>query len=253
MKQASGNGSRGGNERGGNRRGAAPPPKGGTVLGLFVGLILGLVVALSVAWYLTRHTDNPFSSKAATPTAAPSKSEAPWDPAKPEPKPETKPGSAASAANSATPGADEKQRFDFYKILPGSEEARTQAPAKPPLTGPPSGPNAPAAGSVSSAAPPPGSPSADSANPAQVLAAAPATRDVYFLQAGAFQNSVDADNLKARLALIGVEANVIAGDGWQRVRIGPFNRLDQINRLRTTLTQNGIAASLVKVAQPVTQ
>ena len=136
MKQASGNRSHGGNERGGNRRGVAPPPRGGTVLGLFVGLILGLVVALSVAWYLTRNTDNPFASKTSVATVKLGKTEAPWDPAKPEPKPEAKPGTTTGVANGAATGADEKQRFDFYKILPGSEEARSQTPAKPPLDRP---------------------------------------------------------------------------------------------------------------------
>jgi flagellar hook-length control protein FliK len=31
------------------------------------------------------------------------------------------------------------------------------------------------------------------------------------------------------------------------VRIGPYSKVDEINRLRQTLAQNGIEASLVKV------
>jgi cell division protein FtsN len=74
----------------------------------------------------------------------------------------------------------------------------------------------------------------------------------FILQAGSFQNPADADNLKARLALLGVEAGVepvnLAEKGtWYRVRIGPYSKVDEINRLRQTLAQNGIDASLVKL------
>src|SRR6266566_382863 len=77
-------------------------------------------------------------------------------------------------------------------------------------------------------------------------------KDSYFLQAGSFQNPADADNLKARLALMGMEANVepanLAEKGvWYRVRLGPFTRIDEINRLRQQLAQNGVDASLIKI------
>ncbi len=79
-----------------------------------------------------------------------------------------------------------------------------------------------------------------------------APKDSYFLQAGSFQNPADADNLKARLALMGMEANVepanLAEKGvWYRVRLGPFTRIDEINRLRQQLAQNGVDASLVRI------
>jgi 5-methyltetrahydropteroyltriglutamate--homocysteine methyltransferase len=62
----------------------------------------------------------------------------------------------------------------------------------------------------------------------------------------------DADNLNAKLALMGMEANVgpanVAGKGvWYRVRLGPYTRVDEINRIRQQLTQNGVEVSLVKV------
>ena len=71
-----------------------------------------------------------------------------------------------------------------------------------------------------------------------------ASKDVYFVQAGAFQNPADADNLKARLALAGLMASVepatLPDKGiWYRVRLGPFTELDEINRVRSTLAQNG--------------
>ena len=79
-----------------------------------------------------------------------------------------------------------------------------------------------------------------------------AAKSQYYLQAGAFQNEGDADNLKAKLALMGVEATIqtatVPDKGiWHRVRVGPYNNVDDLNRMRTTLTQNGVTASLVKV------
>jgi cell division protein FtsN len=74
---------------------------------------------------------------------------------------------------------------------------------------------------------------------------------LYYLQAGAFQNADDADNLKAQLALLGVEAEIqtteIAGKGmFHRVRVGPFRAMDQVNSTRSLLAQNNIPATLVK-------
>ncbi len=87
-------------------------------------------------------------------------------------------------------------------------------------------------------------------NVAPTPVAAPQTT-LYYLQAGAFQNPADADNLKAQLALLGVEAAIQTselGDRgiFHRVRIGPFRAMDEINRTRTLLTQNNIPATLVK-------
>lgn len=78
---------------------------------------------------------------------------------------------------------------------------------------------------------------------------------LYYLQAGAFQNPADADNLKAQLALLGVEAAIQTselGDKgiFHRVRIGPYHAMDEINRTRTLLTQNNIPATLVKEIPP---
>jgi cell division protein FtsN len=80
---------------------------------------------------------------------------------------------------------------------------------------------------------------------------ATASTPLYYLQAGAFQNPSDADNLKAQLALLGVEASIqtrALGDKgvFHRVRVGPFRAMDEINRTRALLTQNNIPATLVK-------
>ena len=77
-------------------------------------------------------------------------------------------------------------------------------------------------------------------------------KDVYFIQAGSFQNPAEADNQKARLAILGFESSVEPANlpdkgTWYRVRMGPYAKLDEINKVRQALAQNGIDASLIKV------
>jgi len=119
----------------------------------------------------------------------------------------------------AKSGQPERPRFDFYKILPGQEEPVTERDLKA---------------------------------AAKAGDKAGASADLYFVQAGAFQNPADADNLKARLALIGLVASVEPASlpdrgTWYRVRLGPYNQLEEINRVRATLAQNGVDASLVRI------
>ena len=86
--------------------------------------------------------------------------------------------------------------------------------------------------------------------------AAPAAPTLhYYLQAGAFQNADDADNLKAQLALLGLEAEIqtsdIADKGvFHRVRVGPFRAMDEVDSTRSLLAQNNIPATLVKETPP---
>ena len=85
-------------------------------------------------------------------------------------------------------------------------------------------------------------------------ASTPAAKEAFFLQAGSFQNAPDADNLKARLALVGIEASIqttnLPDKGvWHRVRIGPYADVEELNRVRSVLKQNGVDAALVKVRE----
>ena len=80
-------------------------------------------------------------------------------------------------------------------------------------------------------------------------AATPAPR--VYLQAGAFHNPSDADNLKAQLAMLGVEAAILTVEipdkgVLHRVRIGPFRAMEDVDRTRSLLSQNNIAATLVR-------
>jgi cell division protein FtsN len=114
---------------------------------------------------------------------------------------------------------EDKPRFDFYRILPGQEEPVTDRQLR---------------------------------EAAKQAAKPGATKDTYFLQAGSFPNPADADNLKARLAFMGIEATVVSANLaekgiWYRVRLGPYTQIDEINRLRQQLAKNGVDASLVRI------
>jgi cell division protein FtsN len=206
--------------RAGSRQTNIRRARGGFLLGVVVGLILGLGVALGVAFYLNK-TPIPFAPRAKSDeTGAAAK--APGIAGMPQGS-----GQLPSFAAAKPP---EKPRYDFYKILPGGEEPTQGKPAAAPST------PAPAA---SAPAPAPGKP------PPAV------TNDPYFIQVGSFQNPADADNHKAQLAILGLECSVepttLPDKGtWYRVRIGPFTKLEDINRVRRTLAQNGIKSTLVK-------
>jgi cell division protein FtsN len=105
-------------------------------------------------------------------------------------------------------------KFDFYTILPDTESTVTEQEIK---------------------------------NSSKTV-----KKDNYFLQVGAFPNSADADNMKAKLALLGFEAVVqtatIPEKGvWHRVRVGPLRDVDQINKIRSELTAGGFNTDLIKV------
>lgn len=94
-------------------------------------------------------------------------------------------------------------------------------------------------------------PGGDSAPAPQTAPAEPPAADKVYLQAGAFQDPADADNLKARLSLMGIEAGVqkvdIAGKGvFHRVRAGPFASQQEADATRARLAQEGIESSVVR-------
>lgn len=118
-------------------------------------------------------------------------------------------GTANSGASSGKP------RFEFYKVLTDKQDKSGAAPTRPAEKP-----------KVADHKPTPG-------------------YEPHLLQAGSFQNADDAEKLKAKLALLGVEANVqsatIPDKGiWYRVRLGPYKTEDEVNRARGFLKQNGV-------------
>ena len=73
---------------------------------------------------------------------------------------------------------------------------------------------------------------------------------IYYLQAGAFHDMSDAESTRGKLALLGFEAAIsdrsTDAGVLHRVRIGPFNQLEAMNRARTKLSENGIDVAVVR-------
>jgi cell division protein FtsN len=73
----------------------------------------------------------------------------------------------------------------------------------------------------------------------------------YLLQAGAFRTPDDADAMRARLTLLGLDARVFpieqSGTTLYRVRVGPYGQIEEINRVRKELAENGIDSQVVRL------
>jgi cell division protein FtsN len=195
-----------------NSGSAAPTGRGSPIwVGILIGLLVGLCIALGVALYINKGA-NPFLQKQKAAETSTGKS-----------TDSQKDSTAAQTSKPSEPAGEKhvkngevKPRFDFYKILPGTEEAVTDKQFK--------------------------------------RASPTATKEVYFLQVAAFQNPSDADNLKARLALAGIETQIQTatlpdGQIWHRVRVGPFSNQDELSKSRAALKENKLEANLIKVRE----
>ena len=217
----------------------SPAPRAGDnrvnhplLLGMIIGLLLGVVISLAVALWLNR-LSNPFVDKGKGVEPLPKIGS-------PQPPPPAEAARAAEQAakgktpeKSAKPG--ERPRFEFYQILPGDKEV-TEREAKAAAAAPKTASAAPAA---------PGKPGSSPASPK------PHSGETYWLQAGAFSDEKEADNLKARIALTGLEASVrpvtIPDKGTlYRVRLGPYQSLDDANRIKVALSQNGVGVAIIR-------
>jgi len=151
-----------------------------------------------------------------------------------------------SAQTAPTP--PDKPRFDFHQILPEMEvvvsEEELADPALPPPKRPPKPaqrqePSKPSQPEPQQAAKPetPKTPAADSAS--------------YLVQIASFRQSSDAERLKAKLALLGVQARIqqvtVNGKAYHRVRTGPYKGKQEVNKTRSLLSGNGLDSIAIKV------
>lgn len=255
--------------------------KGGTLFGVLLGLGLATILAGVAVWFLYT-APTPFIDKqvtaAKTGTAAQQQAQiqsamqgmqgmAAGTPVPVAPPPLALPGKPGDMPP--------EKRFQFYDILAGKKDAvpetssnsANKTPNKPQGM---SGMNGMAgmAGNNSSTKPPvkdkdsSDTTSKDAAKEAKEKEAAAAREKEaaaregnkppsrFYLQAGSFSKLHDADNQKARLALLGIASSVqpVAIDDrtLYRVRLGPFNRMEEASRVRSELAISGIEANLVK-------
>ena len=208
--------------------------RGSTLTGIIIGLIIGLGIAVVVALVITKG-QSPFTDRS------------------------NKMGRPADLAPS--------QATDPNKPLYGNRDAAREAnreiaeranrPEPAPAPAPDADPPGQAVGGLGGnqaqpAAPSAPAPAAAPAPSAPAPVAAPAGGDgyIYYLQAGAFREMSDAENTRAKLALLGFEAAIsdrsTDGGVLHRVRVGPYNQVEAMNKARAKLLDSGIDVAIVR-------
>lgn len=192
--------------------------------GMIVGILIGVAVSLGVALYVTR-APVPFVDKVPTHTAEQDAAE-----------------------------EERNRNWDPNAPLHGRNPARPQPPAPAPSAVEPAEPAKPA--SSADSVPPAGAqPEAEQATDAQAVQrpapAAAEANEIYFVQTGAFARMEDAEQQRARLAMLGLTARITereqAGRTVYRVRVGPFNVRGDAESVRERVAGNGLEAALVRM------
>lgn len=182
---------------------------GNTLTGFIIGLVIGLSIAVVVALVINK-ASTPFTNK----NGKSEKSDVPVT-----------------------------QMQDPNKPLYGSKDAVVQASKEVAASKALDPVKAVAASKAADAA----------AASAPVKTEAAEDKYFYFLQIGAYKDLADAESSKAKLALVGIEASVTEKVGdtgtLYRVRVGPFDHADAMNKMRTKLSENGVDAAIVRTAK----
>jgi cell division protein FtsN len=194
--------------------------RGGFALGLVAGVLTGLALALAVALYVTK-VPIPFVNKVPARTAEQEAAEAErnrnWNP-------------NAPLQGRSTPAAS----------APGTPAAGGALPDVPPGLRQGTAPTPPARD--------PAAILSGAVTPGPSGAAAPTP--VYFVQAGAYTRAAEAEQQRARLAMMGLTARVTeleqSGRTVYRVRLGPYDTQAEADRAQGQLSSQGIEAALVR-------
>lgn len=133
------------------------------------------------------------------------------------------PDSGSSSAGDAGNQGDlpPKPKFDFYTVLPEVEVVVPETEVIPPDT-------------------------------AEAQQETTTDKTAYMLQIGSFRKLSQADQQKAKLALLGIEAEIQKvsinnNDTWHRVRSGPYYGNEELNVVRNQLKKNGVNAIVIKL------
>lgn len=129
----------------------------------------------------------------------------------------TQPAAQQQAAQAKPPAQRPAQQAPQPKLTPAQDAARAEAL----LNG--------------------RTPPAVTAKPPALAKPAPTTH--YYLQAGSFRSKADADDARARIALLGqsvrVEVGTVRGETWHRVVAGPFTNRQQLEQAQKQLAGDG--------------
>ena len=221
---------------------------------LVAGLAIGAVAFLAVPGLLKRDGDG-FARFG--PRANPD--------AQPAPIADSEAIADIPAAGAATAPADAAPQYDFYTVLPGNEvrmsdaelaasareeearraqdearRAREALEGRAPTPAPAAAPAAVAEAPVTVA----------SAQPAPASASSTGDGARYILQAGAFGASGDAEEVKAKIAMLGLGARVESGQAGgktvYRVRMGPYGSASELAEAKRKLADSGLPAMAIK-------
>ncbi len=127
--------------------------------------------------------------------------------------------SAKGARTKTETAKDEAPRFDFYRLLPKMEVLIPE----------------------------------EEINKARAALPREQDRGPFIIQAGSFRRTREADSLKARLALLGIESTIQSivvnnGSTWHRVRIGPFKTVKALKKVRRQLRKARIEFVVIELA-----
>jgi cell division protein FtsN len=194
--------------------------RGNFVIGAVIGLLIGLALSLAVALYVTK-VPVPFINKVPQRTAEQDAAEAEknrnWDPNTPL---QGRNPAASAAGGTTQPGA----------VLPPPGTAAAGASAPGFATVPGAGPAKPGS---------------------DLSTTSGADAFVYFVQAGAYARTEEAEAQRAKLAIAGFESKITereqAGRIMYRVRIGPFGQRGDAEKVKDTLDGSGTVTALVRV------
>ena len=196
----------------------SPTNKTGAFLfGGLIGFVAGLVVAGVLAIWIYNAT--PFRAETTPPTKI--------EPVKPrvEPKAEVKADPKSAAKEDTKP--------DSERVVPPGSTTASPAPGTAPVPAPKVASKGESTKGESEPSP--------SAEP----------RGRLWLQVGAYVNRQDAENQRARFAVLGYEAQVQSADipdkgPIHRVRVGPYRDPDEAGKVRGDLARQGIEVTVVK-------
>jgi cell division protein FtsN len=185
------------------------------MLAFVLGLTLGLVVAAAIAMFVTR-APVPFVDRGILSNQSPERTPAPASPSRaqssrPEPALEAVPRVRAS-------GVNEESKDDKTSAPVASQPGNSSQ--KPPETLTTTSPAASAASQ-------------------------------FFLQVAAFKSPDEAEQMRVRLAFMGFEAHILETKKddiiFFRVRLGPYRNFEELNRAKSSLSQNGLEATVVRL------
>jgi len=235
---------------------------------LLLGLLIGGALAVTLYVRMPHAMDNllPHPNPAAHPTAAGDAGVAPE-------------GNPATAST-----VPKKPKYDFYTLLPEKEvvipdeelsaQVKAEAAAKlasqqqaalpdasgatantlpntAPAAAPTATPNVATTPAPNTNASTTADTAAASTSPTTATNAAEPKAGQYLLQAGAFRNGEQADDLKARIAMLGLVGRVeivqTPAGAMHRVRLGPYATASELEQAKQKLSGGGLPAVAIRV------